>query len=503
MVRKAGITRKTFLFAAMLIMLVTLVSFAILFFAMPSYYLHKKEQALKDGTGLLTEALKNTADKDECAALIAAYCESYNVMVTSLDANGIPVIDLTSPFVSLKNSGAGEFIINGEVVGEADFNSVITKISEVSKPRDETEINLNISTENVGAYIMFDIGTDLFLEACINSVLIDSIQIQGTLQPISESRGVILSMIPYVLAAGSAIGFVLAWFYARQITKPILRLSDAAERMKQMEPDAASGIRTSDELGQLSENMDALYQSLSETIMSLKTEMNKVNRLERSKTEMMQSASHELKTPIAALSGMLDGMIDNIGVYKDKERYLLKCKEQVEKLSFLVKEILDASKSDDRALGGECGDVEVDTMVRHILTEQDYLIREKGIQVREKLQETTIRTEASSFYRAIANLIGNAVRYTPEGGAIRITLTDNRLDIENDCAEIGDEELPKLFEPFYTRSGSRDKSESGTGLGLYIVKRNLERLSIPYQVRSTSAGFGITLDCRESNVRGG
>lgn len=99
------------------------------------------------------------------------------------------------------------------------------------------------------------------------------------------------------------------------------------------------------------------------------------------------------------------------------------------------------------------------------------------------------------LYRVMSNLISNAVRYTPDGGAVRVSIeqTDlgHLLSIENECDPIPQEELSKLFEPFYTRSYNRDKTQSGTGLGLYIVGRNLDRLAIPYEVESTSLGLAI------------
>ena len=495
--RKAGITRRTFLFVALLIVLVTFVSFAILYFAMPSYYLYKKEQALKQGLEKLEDGLKSSTELEACADLIVDFSETYNVTVTTIAPSGIPIIQLSTPFLSMKSQHTehSQIIINGETAEEEQLKDVITELYQIIVTGDEKRVRIKQGKEEISTYITYEVGTDLLMEADIGTILIGKIQIQGTLQPIEEARGVILSLIPYALAAGSGIGLCLAWIYAQQITKPIRKLSAVAVKMKQMEHNVTwtSGVRTNDELGLLSENMDALYMSLSETIESLKAEMDKVNRLEQSKTEMMQAASHELKTPIAALSGMLDGMIDNVGVYKDKEKYLAKCKEQVEKLSFLVKEILAASKTDNDGQMNKLVDTEVDDMIRHILTEYEFIIKEKQLLIDTQMDSVTIQTESVLLYRALANLIGNAVMYTPKNGVIHIALTANQLDIENECSHIPEEELQKLFEPFYTRSGSRDKTVSGTGLGLYIVKRNLERLSISYHIQNTDTGFKITL----------
>lgn len=497
MLRKTGILHKTFLFAGLLITVVTLVSFAILYFAMPPFYRYKKEQSLKTGIARLEEALKKTDEQAACAELISDFAKAYNVLVISVDRQGKPVIPLSSPFVSLttREEGNGKLTVNGELVDEELLSSIISQYYRDMAMGENRDISQWSDAEN--AFLIYDINNVydmMLLEADIGTDLIDRLQIQGNLQPIDEAGGVILALIPYALVAGCSIGLCLAWIYASHITKPILELSAAAVRMMNMEQVVISGIHTDDELGLLSDNMNALYQSLSLTIEDLKKEMGKVNRLEKSKTEMMQSASHELKTPIAALSGMLDGMIDNIGVYKDKERYLLKCKDRVEKLSLLVKEILDASKADRRDQEENRVETEVGEMIRKILGEYDIRADEKHIGLNKEIHHVMIKTDPVLLYRAIFNLIGNAVTYTPVGGDIRIVLSNERLVIENECVPIPDEEMQKLFEPFYTRSKSRDRMVSGTGLGLYIVKRNLERLAIPYQAESTKTGFKITLE---------
>ncbi|MGL5435731.1 MAG: ATP-binding protein [Lachnospiraceae bacterium] len=494
MTRKTGITQKTFLFVALLIVSVTFVSFTILYFAMPPYYSYKKVHNLKSAIVSLREDLVSTVDSESCAAIIYEFTEKYNATVVALDPKGNMILQLSTPFVSLnyQEEMGGQFFVNLEQYGEDTYLSIMTDLYQTAQQEiDQAEEGV-VELESYVVYAS-DLGNGLFFEEEIQTTLISRIQIQGTLQPIGEARGVILSLIPYVLAAGCAIGAVLAWFYVKQLTRPILKLSATAARMQNMEPDVMSGIRTRDELGLLSENMDALYRTLIETIGDLKNQMEKVNRLEQSKTAMMQSASHELKTPVAALSGMLDGMIDNVGVYKEKDKYLIKCKDQVDKLSFLVQEILEASRTDSGIHKERQADIEVDVMVAHILKEHEYQIREKKLQVHADLDSVVFHTDAQTLYGAIVNLLGNAVLYTPEQGIITISLRADYLEIENETEPIPEAELDKLFEPFYTRSDSRDKSVSGTGLGLYIVKRNLEQLSIAYRVENTASGFKVTL----------
>jgi two-component system sensor kinase Ihk len=491
MLRKKGIVRRTFFFSALLTIVVIAVAFSILYFTMPGYYRKIKEIKLADSLHALTSSLAQAGSEEECAALISKFSETNNVSVLAFDQNDAVLPTLSTPFVSLQ--GAQNVGLFTQKTEQSDGKQTYLVLIRSRKPAgaqdDLPELMLKWTPQSA--------AETMTLHGEIGTALIDNIAVSGTLQPIDEAKDVILSLSPYVLVIAVLIGVILSGIYARQISKPVLAISDAAVRMQNMEDDAASVVHSEDELGQLSDNLNALYRSLRSNIAQLQTEMDKVQHLEQSKTEMMQGAGHELKTPIAALNGMVEGMIDNIGVYKDKEKYLLECKKQIHKLSMLVEEILGASKVD--ILGGDAVSeaIDIDALVHTLLEEGGELIRQKKLSVQIDLPPTAIKTDPAVFGKAVSNLIANAVRYTPHGGNIAITACPEGetllFSIENDCAPIPDDEIDKLFEPFYTRDYSRNKVESGTGLGLYIVQRSLERLGIPYKAESTESGFKITM----------
>ena len=489
MLFKKGIVRKTFLFSISLTLIVVLIAFLVMYFMLPSYYLKQKRQDLRQNVDTLAESLQLIQSETDCAELIMDFARQNNVSVLSFDQNEMLIPSISSPFLSIMESetlvpsgepilgmpsGTFMFRIRGDIIdGQAELKNAV---------RISGDLN----------------GDNMLLVGHVGTTLVNQIYVTGTLQPIDEAKGVILSLLPYVLITAIVIGLFLSGFYAKQITKPILQISDAALKMQKMDPDAVSGIHTNDELERLSENLDALYASLRENIASLQGEMAKVSRLERSKTEMMRNASHELKTPVAALNGMLEGMIDNVGAYRDKEKYLVQCKAQVDRLACLVEEILLASRTDVGEDELELTEVSIDELIEQAIAEHAYQIDEKALRLEQNIPPTVVASNSAILYHALSNLISNAVRYTPQNGEVRIYLVEDemkrKLIIENESEPILQEELPKLFEPFYTRNDSRDKTVSGTGLGLYIVKRSLERLEIPYEVTSTDFGFQVSLE---------
>lgn len=484
---KRGIVRKTFLFSVLLTVLVTLVAFAILYCTMPGYYYKAKKENLRESLNALTAQLSSAQTQESCAALISKFSDENNVNVLSFDKEDALLPALSTPFTFLPKLKQTSVISSSEEADGGMSYSILIQGDESLKAPGRVMYKTFFTNTSNAMVLQRNVGTDS----------IDHVVVSGTLQPIDEAKEVILSLIPYVLIVAILIGIILSGIYAQQISKPILRISDAALKMQKMEPEAVSNIRTKDELGQLSTNLDALYASLRKNIAHLQDEMEKVNHLERSKTEMMQGASHELKTPIAALNGMIEGMIDNVGSYKNKEKYLGECKKQVDKLSLLVSEILGASRADVADDNLVYEELSVNALLEHLLEENGHQINQKHLNLLKKLPPTSIKTDPDIFRRALGNLISNAVRYTPANGKISISVhTDGcgrYLSIENECDLIPQEELEKLFEPFYTCSYSRSKTESGTGLGLYIVRRSLERLNIPYEAGTTETGLKITL----------
>lgn len=495
--RKTGIVRKTFAFLAALITLVLLLAFLALYFIMPGYYHSWKRQTLQSNANALAASLRAAEGQQACSLLISDFVSKNNATVMAFDAENMLLPELSSPFVTMRvEEGTGVFysVIQGQSTDGAEGAqySVIIRQTQTASGG-ETAPHEDQPNVAFAKRTLISSERQTALSVSIGTELVDHISVTSTLQPIDEAKEVIVSLLPYMLVIGVALALLCAWLYARQISKPVLSISDAAVRMQRLDPDTRSGIRTNDELGVLSSNLDTLYESLIKNIASLNCEMEKVAKLEQSKTEMMQSASHELKTPIAALGGMLDGMLDGVGAYKDRDKYLGECKAQVEKLSILVSEILNASRADSSEQEPALEETRLDALVEQALAEYAYQLREKRLAVSSNMTETTLYTDPTALYRALTNLVSNAARYTPEGGEVRLELSEKTLSIENQCEPIPEGELPKMFEPFYTRNFSRDRSQSGVGLGLYIVKRNLERLGVAVTAQLTDLGLKITL----------
>ncbi len=479
MFRKRGIVRNTFIYTSLLITFVIFISFGILYLVLPDYYTYSKNKVLKTNADNLAVNIQSAKTENEIAHYISDFSAQNNAITLAYDTADNLILKLSSPFNLYYDKGDNI----------AKFSIQMDKEDFISDDLDGSKSKALFIKKNDSASIM--------IEKEIGKNGIAYISIFGTMQPINEAKGVIISLMPYLFAVNILIALLASYYFSKRMTKPIVKLSHTAREMQNLTPGIQSGIRTNDEVGELSENMDLLYQKLCSNITNLKIEMDKVTELEKSKTDFMRAASHELKTPISALYGIVEGMIDDVGKYKDKEKYLKESKKLIDNLTKLINEILYASKLDSTEKILKTESVRILPLLELSLENNRLFMEEKKLNVIKPNSDVVIKTDENTLKTVISNIISNAVKYTAEGGNINIHITEKDssicLSIENQCENIPKEELNKLFEPFFTRNYSRNRNKSGTGLGLYIVKRNLEALQIPYELVNTLEGLKFNL----------
>ena len=214
---------------------------------------------------------------------------------------------------------------------------------------------------------------------------------------------------------------------------------------------------------------------------ALKVENEKVAESEREKAEFLRMTSHELKTPITSMMGMIDGMIYGVGEFKDRDTYLHKCREILEEQSALVQSILAISKME---MGTEV--TEEVFSLKQVLEENlgayKLMADMKHYQFQVSLEEAEMKGNKIYLVKAIKNLIDNAFNYTVQNGKISIRLEEHLLVIENQAERVLDEtQIQQIFQPFYRPDYSRNRKDGGTGLGLFIVQQILDKHQFAYK----------------------
>lgn len=452
--KKLKIFPKTFLYTLSLMLIIVLLSHTLIYFLMPWAYNYQQKKALEADTTLFVQQI-TTAPPDERLNCVMDFATKWAANI-SVEYDGFSYhVDLLKAETDATSSPDGKV--------------------EVTVIATTTEDGLKISlAENPLG------GADFFKVEQGFADGAGSITAVVSRQHIEDAVSAVLMILPFTAILCVVISVLFALAYSRMFTRPIQRISAATEKMRELEPDAHCPNDTQDELGMLADNVNSLYQTLLSTIQTLEQEIEKVQAADIQKSNFLRAASHELKTPVTAVSAMLENMILGIGKYKDRDTYLAKCKALTDRLAQMIKEILDASRA-EFAGEQEQTDFLITDVLGTVMEPYQIIAKAKGIIFSiEESEAYTAHLPQGMIEKAISNILANAVSYTKPDGVIHISCKGQQLVIENECTPIPPEHLAHIFEPFYRPDYGRDRAAGGNGLGLYLVSTILKSLDISY-----------------------
>lgn len=299
------------------------------------------------------------------------------------------------------------------------------------------------------------------------------------------------------------ISFASALVYARFITKPIKELSGVSQSMASLEFIQEYSGRRSDEIGVLGKNLNELSQKLSEALeelrqanMQLQADIDKERELQKQRSYFFSAASHELKTPITVIKGQIEGMVHNVGRYKDRDTYLMESLSAVNRLELMVQELLLATRLEIPDSYSQKEAIDMSELVVEQLSLFEDWATQKNITLHSLITpHVYIEGDVTLIRRVVDSLMNNAVTYSPEGNQVFLALTASEervcLAVENTGIHIPEDAIPQLFEAFYRVDASRSQL-GGTGLGLYLVKTIAEVYGGSAAVLNT--GEGVLVD---------
>ena len=308
-----------------------------------------------------------------------------------------------------------------------------------------------------------------------------SLTIAGSYEPAGLMKSAMLRALPLSVICCVFLSVLCAYFFSKGTTSSIRQLSKAVKKMSELDKSAQCRISSQDELGELANDANQLYHRLLCMIENLELEKEKTSENERAKIDFLRSASHELKTPVTALNAMLENMILGVGRYQDYDACLPECKAITERLSEMIHEILETSKLSVSTKNAALTEINVSELLASLCEPYQLIAATHGVQFRLKIDDAvSVELPIHEFSKALSNILGNAVGYTPNGKCVSVYLRDHMIVVENECTPISKEELPHLFEPFYRPDFSRSRETGGNGLGLYIVATIFRALNVPY-----------------------
>ncbi len=263
------------------------------------------------------------------------------------------------------------------------------------------------------------------------------------------------------------LAMIVAFILAKGFTKPILDMTLATEKMKNLDFDIKCEVSTQDELGALANNINHMSQNLSQTIETLQ-----IRDLRRK--ELLNNVSHELKTPLTLMQGYATALQHKVITQPEQSTFYTEVIiDEVIKMTELVETLLDIDQLETQKKKLTLATFEINEFITEISNKFKYLATQKGIAF-EVLLSTNCEVTCDPLLieQVLKNLISNAISYMGDKRLLTIELlnydTTIRVNIINDSEFISSEMLNKIWEPFYKIDNSR--SEGGHGLGLSIVK---------------------------------
>ena len=191
--------------------------------------------------------------------------------------------------------------------------------------------------------------------------------------------------------------------------------------------------------------------------------------------------SHEMRSPLVVIMQYIEALNEIAGdrFDKDVKEIIERCRKRVQNLEELVEHWLDISRIEDGTFAQQKVSLSLDSIISRSVEEMIPVCRKRGISLETNIPQKLpqITGDAESLVRVFTNVIGNATKYTPEGGKITVTCQHDELYINVSIADMGTgippDKLPLIFDPFF-RCGGKNEKHSGSGLGLTFCKKIME-----------------------------
>ncbi len=316
--------------------------------------------------------------------------------------------------------------------------------------------------------------------------------------PVTELRIAIQTVekqLTTVFIAVAAAALIAALIFALTLTAPIKALTSTIRRMGKGDLSARVQVRTSGELKALADSYNAMAE--------------KIENFDQSRSQFVQNASHELKTPLATMKILLENLIYQPDMPVElRAEFMQDMDHEIDRLSGIITDLLTLTQMDGQRAALKLETVDFSALCEetvHAL--QPAAVKAKLTLRADLAEDVTFSGDESKLSQVVYNLIDNAVKYTPEGGQVTITLrTDSReatLTVQDTGIGIPEEDVKHIFDRFYRVDKARSRATGGTGLGLSIVRQMVQLHGGEIRVDSAvgkGSVFTVTLPMRKGDA---
>lgn len=298
----------------------------------------------------------------------------------------------------------------------------------------------------------------------------DSADSQGRVHVMAKD--LFISAFVILISVALVVGL---WVY-RSIAVPLFKLKKATQNIKEGNLDFVLDVEGKDEFSELCQDFEEMRRRLKESTEE-KSLIEKENR------ELISNISHDLKTPITAVKGYVEGIMDGVADTPEKmDRYVRTIYNKTNEMDHLINELTFYSKIDTNRIPYTFNKLNVEDYFEDCSEEVGLELETRGIELvyaNYVEKDVMVIADGEQIRRVIHNIISNAIKYMDKPkGIIQIRIKDVgdfiQIEIEDNGKGIGPKDLPYIFDRFYRTDVSRNSSKGGSGIGLSIVKKILE-----------------------------
>ncbi len=270
-------------------------------------------------------------------------------------------------------------------------------------------------------------------------------------------------------------GSLTIWVY-RSILRPLSKLQEATRKIRDGDLDFTLDVEEDDEIGELCQDFEQMRIRLKESAEQ-KIQYDNENK------ELISNISHDLKTPITAIKGYVEGILDGVASSPEKlDKYIRTIYNKANDMDRLIDELTFYSKIDTNKIPYVFNKINVDSYFRDCAEEVGLDMDSRGIELgyfNYVNEDVEVIADAEQMKRVINNIISNSVKYLDKPkGIINIRIKDVgdfiQVEIEDNGKGIAAKDLPYIFDRFFRTDSSRNSSRGGSGIGLSIVKKIVE-----------------------------
>lgn len=266
------------------------------------------------------------------------------------------------------------------------------------------------------------------------------------------------------------IALTIAYFVSRSMTSPIREMKEIAQRLAEGDFSRKVRIKSQDELGELAKSLNTMAGEL-------QAKMENLKRMDRVRTDFVANVSHELKTPLTLIKGYIENLEDKAMNDTEKaKKFISIIKDHTNRLSNIIDDLLSLSELELSRDSIEKSEFDLKNLIDDIVLGfgRALAAKQQKLAIEPEGNNFKIRADRDKIEQVFVNLIDNAVKYTGNGGFIKVCLVKQNgevvVTVEDNGIGIPREDLDRVFERFYRVDKARSRQLGGTGLGLGIAK---------------------------------